>query len=64
MNKRVAQKGYSTLFKEDGLGTIENIKIIEDNLKIARNREKSYVDNHRKALEFEVGDKSFLKLSP
>ena len=27
-------------------------------------RQKSYVDNCRKALEFEVGDMVFLKLSP
>ena len=42
----------------------ENIKVIKESLKATRDKQKSYADNHRKALEFEVGDKVFLKLSP
>ncbi|GJT69391.1 reverse transcriptase domain-containing protein [Tanacetum coccineum] len=33
-------------------------------LKAARDRQKSYADNHRKPLEFTVGDKVLLKVSP
>ncbi|GKG54857.1 hypothetical protein Tco_0562844, partial [Tanacetum coccineum] len=30
----------------------------------ARSRQKSYADNHRRDLEFQVGDRVFLKVSP
>ncbi|GKB98869.1 putative reverse transcriptase domain-containing protein, partial [Tanacetum coccineum] len=33
-------------------------------LKVARDRQKSYADNRRKPLEFEVGDQVMLKVSP
>ncbi|KAL6137810.1 hypothetical protein ACLB2K_063099 [Fragaria x ananassa] len=44
--------------------TSEKIKVIRDRLKAAQNRQKSYADNRRKDLEFQVGDWVFLKLSP
>ena len=44
--------------------TNEKIKVIRDILKAAQNRQKSYADNGRKDLEFQVGDWVFLKLSP
>ncbi|GJY72339.1 hypothetical protein Tco_0476042 [Tanacetum coccineum] len=37
---------------------------IWERLKVARDRQKSYADNRRKPLEFEVGDKVLLKVSP
>ena len=40
------------------------MKVVRDNLKIARDRQKSYVDNHLKDLQFEIGDRVFLKISP
>ena len=40
------------------------MKVVRDNLKIARNRQKSYVDNRRRDLQFEIGDHVFLKISP
>ena len=42
---------------------IESIMVIRENLKISRNRQKSYADNHPRVLEFDAGDKVFLKLS-
>ncbi|XP_024164285.1 uncharacterized protein LOC112171315 [Rosa chinensis] len=44
--------------------TTDKIKVIRKRLKTAQNRQKSYTDNRRKHLEFQVGDWVFLKLSP
>ena len=42
--------------------TAADVQIIRDRLKAAQDRQKSYADNRRKDLEFEVGDRVFLKL--
>ncbi|GJY24249.1 putative reverse transcriptase domain-containing protein [Tanacetum coccineum] len=44
--------------------TIDKLVLIKERLKAARQRKKSYVDNRRKPLEFEVGDQVLLKVSP
>ncbi|KAA0047049.1 Retrotransposable element Tf2 [Cucumis melo var. makuwa] len=44
--------------------TSENVKFIRERLKIVQDRQKSYTDKRRRDLQFEVGDKVFLKLSP
>ncbi|KAI5324066.1 hypothetical protein L3X38_033139 [Prunus dulcis] len=44
--------------------TKKQVKIIQERLKTAQDRQKSYADNRRKDLQFEVGDWVFLKLSP
>ncbi|KAA3466690.1 Retrotransposable element Tf2 [Gossypium australe] len=44
--------------------TKEKVKVICECLKAASNRQKSYSDLKRKEIEFEVGDKVFLKVSP
>ena len=46
------------------LETIDKIKVIEERMKAAQSRQKAYADKRRKPLEFEVGDKVFLKVSP
>ncbi|GJV09887.1 putative reverse transcriptase domain-containing protein [Tanacetum coccineum] len=38
--------------------------LVRERLKAAKDRQKSYVDNRRKLLEFEVGDQVLLKVSP
>ena len=43
--------------------TLEKIKIIRERLKAAQDRQKSYMDTRRRALEFEVGDIVFLKVA-
>ncbi|GJT37691.1 hypothetical protein Tco_0937556 [Tanacetum coccineum] len=44
--------------------TIDKVVLIKEKLKAARDRQKSYADNRRKPLEFEVGDRVMLKVSP
>ncbi|GKB79091.1 hypothetical protein Tco_0945986 [Tanacetum coccineum] len=44
--------------------TTDKVVLIKEKLKAARDRQKSYVDNRRKPLEFEVGDRVMLKVSP
>ena len=44
--------------------TTNNIIQIKERLKIARDRQKSYADVRRKPLEFSVGDRVLLKVSP
>ncbi|XP_074316319.1 uncharacterized protein LOC141652658 [Silene latifolia] len=44
--------------------TIDQVKLIRERMKAAQDRQKSYADVRRRPLEFEVGDKVFLKVSP
>ncbi|GJS28235.1 putative reverse transcriptase domain-containing protein [Tanacetum coccineum] len=44
--------------------TTDKIVQIKERLKTARDRQKSYADNWQKPLEFSVGDKVLLKVSP
>ncbi|KAL0290614.1 UNVERIFIED_CONTAM: hypothetical protein Sangu_2565000 [Sesamum angustifolium] len=44
--------------------TMKKIHIVKKCLKAAQDRQKSYVDKHRREMEYEVGDKVFLKVSP
>ena len=44
--------------------TNEKVKLIHERLKVARSQQKSYADVRRKDLQFQVGDKVFLKVSP
>ena len=43
--------------------TVEKVSLIKEGLKATQSRQKSYVDNRRRDLEFEVGDHVFLKVS-
>ena len=43
---------------------VEKVAFIKERLKAAQSRQKSYADNHKRDLEFEVGDRVFLKVSP
>nr|GEX02051.1 putative reverse transcriptase domain-containing protein [Tanacetum cinerariifolium] len=44
--------------------TTDKIVQIKERLKVARDRQKSYADKRRKSVEFSVGDKVLLKVSP
>ena len=43
--------------------TLEKVKVVLDNLKIARDRQRNYADNRCRDLQFEIGDRVFLKIS-
>ncbi|GJW03331.1 putative reverse transcriptase domain-containing protein [Tanacetum coccineum] len=42
----------------------DKVVLIKEKLKAARDRQKSYADKRRKLLEFEVGDRVLLRVSP
>jgi hypothetical protein len=42
----------------------DKVKVIQANLKIAQSRQKSYADQRRKPLQFQVGDFFYLQVSP
>ena len=44
--------------------TSEKVTVVRDNLKIARVIQRSYAGNRRRDLQFEIGDRIFLKISP
>ncbi|KAJ9547942.1 hypothetical protein OSB04_020485 [Centaurea solstitialis] len=57
--------GESRLIRPDIVQeTTDKIKMVQEKLKAARDRQKSYTDNRRKPLEFQVGDRVLLKVSP
>jgi hypothetical protein len=59
------QTGESQVFGTDVLRNAENqVRMIRENLRVARSRQKSYADNRRRDLSFEVGDYVYLKVSP
>ncbi|GJY58776.1 reverse transcriptase domain-containing protein [Tanacetum coccineum] len=44
--------------------TTDKVVVIKEKLQAARNRQKSYADSGRKMVEFNVGDRVLLKVSP
>jgi hypothetical protein len=59
------QPGEKQVFGPDILlEAEENIKMVQENLKIAQSRQRSYADTRRRELSFEVGDFVYLKVSP
>jgi hypothetical protein len=44
--------------------TAEKFELIKDRMKAAQDRQKSYADKRRRPIEFKVGDKVLLKVSP
>ncbi|GKV24855.1 hypothetical protein SLEP1_g34407 [Rubroshorea leprosula] len=60
-----AEVGYGRVMGPDFVQkTTEKVKLIQQKLKVAQDRQKSYADNRRRPLKFEVGDHVFLKVSP
>ncbi|XP_021767767.1 uncharacterized protein LOC110732166 [Chenopodium quinoa] len=44
--------------------TTKQVRLIQANMKAAQDRQKSYADQSRRIVEFEVGEKALLKVSP
>ena len=44
--------------------SVDKIQIVKQCMKAAQDRQKSYADFHRRDIEYAVGDKVFLKVSP
>jgi hypothetical protein len=44
--------------------TRDKVRVIKEWMSVAQSRQKSYADNRRRPLEFKVGDRVFLKVSP
>jgi hypothetical protein len=42
----------------------EKVRVIQENLKAAQSRQKSYFDKRRKSLKFDIGDHVYLRVSP
>ena len=42
----------------------EKVKLIRDRLKVAQSRHKSYADSKRKEVVYEIGDTTYLRVSP
>ena len=60
-----AEVGEGTLLGPDMIQeTTQKVQLIRQRLETARSRNKSYADQRRRPLEFEVGDHVFLKVSP
>nr|GEV46237.1 putative reverse transcriptase domain-containing protein [Tanacetum cinerariifolium] len=60
-----AEIGESSLIGHELIQeTTDKVVLIKEKLKAARDRQKSYADNRYKSLEFEVGDRVMLKVSP
>jgi hypothetical protein len=60
-----SQTGEQKIFGPDLVTEAEvKIKTIQDNLKAAQSRQKSYADIRRRPLQFQVGDFVYLRVSP
>ncbi|KAJ8748467.1 hypothetical protein K2173_003363 [Erythroxylum novogranatense] len=44
--------------------TVDKVQLIRSRIKAAQDRQKSYVDQHRREMEYSVGDRVFLRVSP
>ena len=44
--------------------TVDKINVINSKLKAVQDRQKSYTDQHRREMEYQIGDKVFQRVSP
>jgi hypothetical protein len=60
-----SETGERQIFGPDLVTKAEDkVKLIQENLKAAQSRQKSYADQRRKPLQFQVGDYVYLRVSP
>ena len=61
----LSEAGERTFFGPDMVNeTEEHVRVIQENLKIAKSRQKSYADKKRRSVLFQVGDHVYLRVSP
>lgn len=59
------QEGENMLLGPDIIQqTTDKVRVIQEKMKTAQSRQKSYADKRRKPLEFEEGDHVFLRVTP
>jgi hypothetical protein len=59
------ESGENQIFGTDILQEAERqVQMVRENLKLAQSRQKSYANNRRRELRFQVGDFVYLKVSP
>ncbi|GJY63661.1 putative reverse transcriptase domain-containing protein [Tanacetum coccineum] len=61
---KLAKIYIDEIIARNGIMTTDKVVLIKEKLKATRDRQKSYADSRRKPLEFEVGDRVMLKVSP
>jgi hypothetical protein len=60
-----SQTGERKIFGPNLVIEVEDkVKIIQDNLKVAQSRQKSYADIRRRPLQFQIEDFVYLRVSP
>ena len=60
-----SEAGERTFFGPDMVKEAEElVRVIQENLKIAQSRQKSYVDKKRQSILFQLGDHVYLRVSP
>jgi hypothetical protein len=60
-----SQTGESQIFGPEVLKDAEKqVRMVQENLKIAQSQQKGYADKRRRDLSFEIGDFVYLKVSP
>ena len=60
-----SEAGERTFFGPDMVNEAEEqVRVIQENLKIAKSRQKSYADKKRRSVLFQVGDRAYLRVSP
>jgi hypothetical protein len=60
-----SETGERKVFGPDILQEAEKqVRMVRENLRVAQSRQKSYVDQRRRELSFDVGNFVYLKVSP
>ena len=60
-----SEAGESAFFGPDMVNEAEEqVRVIQENLKIAQSRQKSYADKKRRSVLFQAGDYVYLRVSP
>ena len=60
-----SEAGERTFFGPDMTNEAEEqVRVIQENLKIAQSRQKSYADKKHQSILFQVGDHVYLRVSP